>query len=849
MMTAAGTGKTILSSLVIDALTAEGDHKPIYFYCDFKDVAKMSSVGVYASLTAQIIAQKWSQELPAHFAEYYLQNRSLPLHESSLRRQLLLLIESMGRGRIIVDALDECSSDVRRDVLMTLVEIWQKGHINVLFTSREEIDIKLAVGSIQGPKTCIRVQASSTQSDMALFVNGEIEKQGTKLARLKESMKREIESTITSQANGMFRWAKCSLDYISRMRNDKSIKRALHSLPPGLNETYDRILASISEMDRAMAMRIFNWLTCSQRPLLIGEMVEGIAIELGSNNLDQDALLNDPEDVLDVCGSLVAVNNDTGTVVLGHFSVKEYLSSLGLRNGKYSEYFVDLRLTNFCLAKLCVTYLCFDDFTYGPSEAGAEYKERCQSHILYRYASYFWPKHAQEHVALDDDPFFSVMERFFLEPGMDGNFEAWKQVYHEGITKLHDRHHYSDRGPGSRLVYAARLGLYSIVHMLLLEGHDPNSVCEYKGPRQYHLPWNPGEANCGTPLIAATESGNIKVVELLLSKGADVNAEAEIAGSALNMAILHGERDNYTIMQYLLQHGADINLAPSGAMSPLAMAVDGRPSFDATKICLEAGADMDVNGLRTHTTLMESAAFSGSCQIFELLWEHGAGERVGSEFPSTCTPGINGYSLFHASWSNFFEIGQKILEKDGDKLFKDPTWKDPLLFVIRTCAGFGYYKFLEQLMVYAGTSSEWYTMALQDAAMMGHEKTVGMLLEIGTSESKRGSPLVPAAAAGSRKAVERLLEGGEDPSAVDEHGWSALLAATMYKQLEIIELFNNAGKYLAAGESAALPPTSWQISTMMLELQQIPCPNYEIDGGMAYCLPGSLVPNPSISGR
>ncbi|KAI5841639.1 hypothetical protein BZA05DRAFT_380351 [Tricharina praecox] len=829
----AGTGKTILSSLIIDALIAEGIHKPIYFYCDFKDIEKMTRAGIYASLTAQILAQKWT-ELPAHFAEYYENNKSKPFHDWSLREQLLILIGMMGRGRIVVDALDECAVDVRRDVLMTLGEIYQKGQINVLVTSRDEIDIKLGVEIIGGSKTCIKVKASATQSDLALFVNGEIERNGTKLARLKESTKREIEATLTGQADGMFRWAKCSLDYISRMRNDKSIKQALNSLPPGLNETYDRILARILDTDRAIAMRIFNWLTCSQRPLLVAEVVEAISIELGSRSLDRDTLLNDPEDLLDVCGSLLEIDHDAGTVVLGHFSVKEYLTSLGLRNGKYSEYFVDVRLTNFCLAKLCVTYLCFEDFASGPCEKTAQYEERCQSHSLYQYAAHYWPEHAKEHGDIDDEPFLSIMEHFFLGPGMDGNFEAWMQAHHTSYRE-HTQYLTSDRGPGNRLVYAARFGLYSTVLMMLSKGHDPNTICEYKGRKERVT--RVREGHCGTPLIAAVESGNIKVVELLLSRGADVNTVAGNPGSAINMAIRHGRRDDYALMRYLLQHGADVNHKAPNVKTPLSRAIE-TPSLEATKICLEAGADVSVRSNDTDDhCMLDLACFYGGPQIFDLLWEHGAGEYSSPPTETKPTPGIDGWSLFYACWPNFFETAQKILEKNGDKLFKDPTWMEPLLFVIRSSAAYGYYKFLEQLMAYAGTSSDSYTIALQEAARNGREKTVGMLLDIGTSESNRGCPLVLAAAIGNRKTVGRLLEAGEDPLALNEHGWSALLAATIHKQPEIVELFNSTGKYLASGESSALPPTSWQISTKMLEFIEVPYPKVEFEGWEAHSLP------------
>ncbi|KAF8244838.1 hypothetical protein K440DRAFT_604587, partial [Wilcoxina mikolae CBS 423.85] len=427
----AGSGKTILSSIIIDHLMEETTNNTIYFYCDFKEAEKLSAVGIYSSLAIQILECNWDNDIdmPPEFESYYHKSKGKPPHESTLREQLVKLFRKVGRTRIIVDALDECSPGVRGDILKTLLEIQQKGNINILVTSREEVDIKHIYGELDEVKVCIKIEAESNSEDIASFVKGQIERD-FKLARLKEAMKEEVATTITSGANGMFRWAKCSLDHIARLRNDRAIKQALKTLPPGLNETYDRILDTISDTDKELAMRVFIWLACSRRPMLVQEMVEGIGLEFGAACLDTDSLLNDPGDLLDVCGSLVTVNEDSGTVGLAHFSVKEFLTSRHLQDGNHSVYFVDVMRANFRLARLCVTYLCFEDFSSGACATEEEYNSRMAKHPLYLYAAKLWPQHAQEHYDINDHKFLSAIGHFFLEPTMSGNFIAWTQAYH-----------------------------------------------------------------------------------------------------------------------------------------------------------------------------------------------------------------------------------------------------------------------------------------------------------------------------------------------------------------------------------------------------------------------------------
>jgi hypothetical protein len=43
-----------------------------------------------------------------------------------------------------------------------------------------------------------------------------------------------------------FRWAVCQLDTIGKCRNRLKLRESLASLPPTLDETYDRILCAIN---------------------------------------------------------------------------------------------------------------------------------------------------------------------------------------------------------------------------------------------------------------------------------------------------------------------------------------------------------------------------------------------------------------------------------------------------------------------------------------------------------------------------------------------------------------------------------------------------------------------------
>ncbi|KAF8546310.1 hypothetical protein OG21DRAFT_1176621 [Imleria badia] len=60
--------------------------------------------------------------------------------------------------------------------------------------------------------------------------------------------------------------------------------------------------------------------------------------------------------LLDACGSLVTYNEDTGILILSHFSVKEYLTG-DLTRSKLPQYHISYQDAHEHLARSCICYL------------------------------------------------------------------------------------------------------------------------------------------------------------------------------------------------------------------------------------------------------------------------------------------------------------------------------------------------------------------------------------------------------------------------------------------------------------------------------------------------------------
>ncbi|KAG0636032.1 hypothetical protein HOY80DRAFT_979434 [Tuber brumale] len=423
-----GCGKTILSAVIIDKIQDEikqTDTELIYYYFDFKEATKQTPRDLYGNLISQLLEH--DAEVPPEIEKLYDDANGNPPNLDDLKVALPKLLETRPKTVIVIDALDECQD--RSEILDSLSKLHEpaSGKVNLLITSRQEADIKWTFSGAPS----IAIKPVDIKGDIKRFVTAEIERQ-PKLRRLPPHMKVEIMNALTVRADGMFRWVKHSLDRVARQRSNKAIRSTLHVLSRDMDQTYERILANIPPEDAALAQRVLQWLVCSFRPLTLEELVEAIAIEPGACTLDRTTLLNDPEDITDICTGLVSLSDDGKTVGLAHFSVKEYLISPQIASSPTAAPFrINLEETHVLLAKRCLTYLSFEDFELGPTRDEAEFEGRVEDHSLLGYASQNWPLHALHYSPDRHDVDFLALANSFLSPSAIGeNLLAWAQARH-----------------------------------------------------------------------------------------------------------------------------------------------------------------------------------------------------------------------------------------------------------------------------------------------------------------------------------------------------------------------------------------------------------------------------------
>ncbi|KAJ7577656.1 hypothetical protein C8J56DRAFT_798450, partial [Mycena floridula] len=161
---------------------------------------------------------------------------------------------------LVVDALDECSVDIRDDFISTIRSLTESGHLSVLITSRD-----ISIIAVEFTNEA-RIDVRAHDADVLSYITYRIEQEKRLKMIVKEDavLKKEIVTQMTEKAAGMFLLVRLHLDSLASKNNHQALRQALGALPKDIHRSYDqtmmRILAQ-GEDDANLACQVFLWLT------------------------------------------------------------------------------------------------------------------------------------------------------------------------------------------------------------------------------------------------------------------------------------------------------------------------------------------------------------------------------------------------------------------------------------------------------------------------------------------------------------------------------------------------------------------------------------------------------------
>ncbi|KAJ6555662.1 hypothetical protein DFH09DRAFT_1037923 [Mycena vulgaris] len=398
-----GAGKTVLASLVVNYLGNKSQDQNIgvaSVYLNHKETELQTPQNVLTGLWRQLV---FGKSIPAAVHALYKDH-----HEKNTRPPLdivhAVLTSSIGEYRkvyFVIDALDEYP-EKQRNVLLTHLAMLGPT-VNLMITSRPHVTLEPFLERVQ------HLEIQATEDDLSQYVTQYISK-SHRLSRHVQThpeLYKEIESTILSNAQGMFLLAKLHMDSLSTKHTIKTVREELKNLPKDLKNTYDEAMQRIdhqSEEDRQLAQLTLIWVAYAKRPLLVGELQEALATGPEDTALDPDNLL-DMDIVLSVCAGLVVVDETASTVRLIHYTAQDYLDTF------QTHQFLNARTE---IVSRCLAYFAFEKFLNLPPGSytniefewdvtGASFQKSVEAsnqpllkrHPLLRYSQY-WILHIRK---------------------------------------------------------------------------------------------------------------------------------------------------------------------------------------------------------------------------------------------------------------------------------------------------------------------------------------------------------------------------------------------------------------------------------------------------------------------
>lgn len=504
----------------------------------------------------------------------------------------------------------------------------------------------------------------------------------------------------------------------------KAVRSALGKLPSGsdaYNHAYETAMERIEKQvpgHRDFAKRILSWITCAKRPLTTVELRHALAVEVGTVELDEDAL-PEIEDMVAVCTGLVTIDEQGDIIRLVHYTTQQYFDKN--REKWFPNAEADVTTT-------CITYLSFDVFESGFCPTDQEFEERLRLHSLYHYAAHYWGDHARRATNLCE----GVLD--FLESGL--KLESSIQALM--ATKLAPmQSDYSQNVPKQMagLHLAAYFGAMRETQILLY-ANIPDLKDSYGR----------------TPASYASMNGRGAVLELLIERGAEVDSEDCEGRTPLSIAAAMGHE---AVVWLLLRNGADIDLEDRHDQTPLSHASEnGHEAL--VRLLLEEGAEADLEDCDRRTPLSFAAEMGYEAVVRLLL---GNGAEADSKDCLGRTP------LCYASENGHRTTVHLLLENGAEVDPKCCYGQTPLSF-----AAEGGYLAIVQLLVNNGArvdskdSGRYRTgqTPLSVAARQGHIAVVQLLLENGAeacSKDNRGrTPLTYAIDYGHEDIAQLLLK-------------------------------------------------------------------------------------------
>ncbi|QKX57552.1 uncharacterized protein TRUGW13939_04669 [Talaromyces rugulosus] len=361
IMGKAGAGKTHLAARVIEGLK-QSANKLAYFYCDAKDDRRRSVISILRNWAWQLL-----QEDPFLLDDMIsiIEKKQLASH-TVLEDILFTTLQRLKGIILVVDGFDECEAQEQVKLYRVLARFSQDARVLVFRRTQDSSSKSMA------PEECF-ILYDISEEDNSADIHRYIEEAVTNLEIDDDDIRRTIDTTLRSGANGMFLWAALMIEELRKpLFSDADYLEKLKYLPQDLNMLYSRILQGLSShpQDILISKNLLQLMACARRPLTLHEIGASMKVTVGGTKVGASPMSEKRlrQTILHYCGPLAIIYKRPGacpTATLVHSSLQEFFFDPQEGDGQ-TPFQINKGHAHLALTQICLTYLCYDDVEAPP---------------------------------------------------------------------------------------------------------------------------------------------------------------------------------------------------------------------------------------------------------------------------------------------------------------------------------------------------------------------------------------------------------------------------------------------------------------------------------------------------
>jgi hypothetical protein len=318
-----GKGKTMLLCGIIDELqkTAVRTACVSYFFCQATDSRINSATAVLRGLLYLLVSQQ--PALISHVRKKHDHAGKSMFEDANAWVTLteifadVLQDPSLGTAYLIVDALDECVTDLPKLLDFVAKQSSASSRVKWIVSSRNwpgiEEQLEQAGHKV---RLSLELNAASVSAAVSVF----IEQKVSQLAEQKkydEQTREAVLKRLTSNANDTFLWVALVCQDLRATARRNVIKK-LSSFPPGLDALYKQMMQQISQSDDAeLCRQLLALIALVYRPITLPELV---AL---AEQLEDTADKYELQEIISLCGSFLTLQGET--IYFVHQSAQDFL--------------------------------------------------------------------------------------------------------------------------------------------------------------------------------------------------------------------------------------------------------------------------------------------------------------------------------------------------------------------------------------------------------------------------------------------------------------------------------------------------------------------------------------------